>query len=73
MVKHTEKISGNISKRETIMEVSEEVHNKQMEQLKDLFDECDLDESGELCLEEMRIILSGKGYSDYFIEVSLKM
>ena len=44
--------------------------DKRAEKLKDLFDEIDLDESGELCLEEMRIVLSEKGYSDHFIEVS---
>jgi Ca2+-binding EF-hand superfamily protein len=41
---------------------------RQLERLKDLFDECDLDESGELCLEEIRIVLKQKGYSDHFVE-----
>ena len=40
-----------------------------MEKIKDLFDECDIEGSGILCLEGMRIVLSQKGYSDHFIEV----
>lgn len=42
----------------------------QKEVIASLFDECDLDSSGELCLEELRIVLKGKGYSDSFVEVS---
>ena len=34
-----------------------------------LFEECDIDFSGELCLEELRIVMKGKGYSDSFVEV----
>ena len=54
-----------------IPDISDEVSNKQIEKFKDLFDVIDLDESGEICLEEMRIVLSEKGYSNHFIEVSL--
>ena len=45
--------------------------DKVKESMKGLFAECDLDDSGDLCLEELRIVLKEKGYSDHFVEVHL--
>lgn len=42
---------------------------KRRDELANLFDECDLDGSGSIVLEELRIVLKGKGYTDHFVEV----
>ena len=42
---------------------------KRRDELANLFDECDLDGSGSIVLEELRIVLNGKGYTDHFVEV----
>jgi 3-phosphoglycerate kinase/Ca2+-binding EF-hand superfamily protein len=41
---------------------------KRRDELANLFDECDLDGSGAIVLEELRIVLNGKGYTDHFVE-----
>ncbi len=43
---------------------------KSIQELHDLFDEVDIEKMGWLVLEGMRIVLSQKGYTDHFIDVS---
>ena len=47
----------------------EREREKRRDELANLFDECDLDGSGSIVLEELRIVLNGKGYTDHFVEV----
>ncbi len=51
-----------------MQQVKAERHER-TEKLKDMFDELDIDGSGDLALEEIRISLLAKGYTDHFIDV----
>ena len=57
---------------QTAEEVRTAQEERERRRLADLFAECDMDASGTICLEELRIVLTGKGYSDHFVEVRVK-